>query len=63
MENPMKVKAYSKKELAEIYGVTRPTFRRWIKSIPNLDVTKEQRILTPKQVALIFENLGMPRLA
>ena len=61
MNNPIKVKAYSKKEMVALYRVSPPTFRLWIKDIPNLNVTKKQRILTPKQVAIIFENLGLPK--
>lgn len=63
MEYTIKITAYSKKELAKFYCVSPPTFRLWIKNIPNLNVTKEQRILTPKQVALIFETLGTPKSA
>ena len=56
----IKVKAYSKTELARFYGVHYDTLKKWLKNIPELDIKPTQRILTPKQVGKIFTHLGMP---
>ena len=56
----MKVKAYSKTELARIYQVHYDTFKKWIDLIPDLGLTPTQRILTPKQVEKIFKHVGKP---
>lgn len=46
--------------LARQYGVSYNTLQRWLKNIPNLGITKGQRVLTPKQTAVIFEYIGRP---
>lgn len=56
----MKVKTYTKSELAALYEVHSNTLYKWIKSIPNLMLTKRQRKLTPKQVEIIVKHLGEP---
>jgi hypothetical protein len=56
----MKIKSYSKSELAAQYGVHVNTFTKWLKSIPNLMLTQFQRKLTPKQVEIIINFLGEP---
>lgn len=48
----------TKKELSLMYGVHYNTFMKWIKDIPDLRLTPHQRILTPRQVALIFDELN-----
>lgn len=58
----MKIKTYSKKELREMYGISRETFNKWLKPIkdilPNYNPTA--KILTPAQVKVIFEQWGEP---
>jgi hypothetical protein len=56
----MKIKAYSKSELARIYQVNYDTLKKWIDLIPNLGLRPDQRILTPKQVEMIIEHVGKP---
>ena len=56
----MKAKAYSKTELARMYNVHYDTFKKWLKSVPDIDLKPAQRILTPKQVEKIFNHLGEP---
>lgn len=52
---------HSVKELANKYKCSIQTFRsKWIKLIPNLELSKKQQILTPKQVSQIIEHLGEP---
>jgi len=58
--NIPKTKTMSKTQLASAYGVHISTFREWLSWIPNLGLAPAQRILTPKQVALVMEHLGEP---
>lgn len=48
----------SKSELARAYGIHISTLSKWLADVPGLTLTKGQRILTPKQVALIMEHVG-----
>lgn len=50
----------SKGQLAQAYGVHLSTFNKWISVIPDLRLQKGQRVLTPKQLALIYDHLGAP---
>ena len=59
----MKIKVYSKSELAKLYGVTRVTFNKWVKPVfKNYDFGRSGRCnyYTPKEVKMIFEHLGEP---
>ena len=53
-------KIITKKELARLYGIHYNTFAKWIKAIPDLKLMPKQRLLTPKQVAIIVNELGEP---
>ena len=56
------IKSYTKKELERLYGVSRTTFRKWLKPILHTlpDYTVNQTIFTPRQVAIIFKHLNAP---
>jgi len=56
----MKIKSYTKSELAYIYGVSGATFKKWLLQLNDLNLAPNVRILTPKQVTLIFEEFGLP---
>jgi transposase len=56
----MKIKSYSKSELAAAYGVSLVTLNKWICEINNLELQKNCRIFTPKQVSIIVQHLGEP---
>jgi predicted site-specific integrase-resolvase len=59
----IEIKAYTKKELCAMYGVSYPTFVKWIKYaniIHLIDRYSSKRILTPNDVAIIVEKLGEP---
>jgi hypothetical protein len=56
----MASKIITKKELSIKYGVSYNTFMRWIKNIPELNISKNRRLLTPKQIDMIYEMLGHP---
>ncbi|WP_113636090.1 helix-turn-helix domain-containing protein [Nubsella zeaxanthinifaciens] len=53
------IKAYTKKQLAAFYGVSRSTFRRWINQISDLG-EYIGKTYTPAQVKKIVEHLGTP---
>ena len=58
-----KIKVYSKSELAEMYGVTRITFMKWVKPVfDKHEINRSNRCnyFTPKVVELIFNHLGYP---
>lgn len=50
----------TKKELSKKYLVSYSTFIKWLQSIPELNLSVNQRILTPKQINIIYENIGEP---
>ena len=56
----MESKIITKKELSIKYGVSYNTFMKWIKNIPELNISKDRRLLTPKQIDTIYEMLGQP---
>jgi len=55
-----KVKAYNTKQLAQLYNVSRDTFRNWIKPFKPQIGTRIGDLYTPKQVQAIFDALGEP---
>ena len=54
------IKPYTPQELAALYGVSRPTLRRWLK--PHLPVigVRNGHFYTSKQVEIIFSKIGWP---
>jgi len=46
--------------MAKKYGVAYNTFNKWINRIPDIGLTPKQRILTPKQIEIIYRELGCP---
>lgn len=72
-EEPFKIRAYSKVELAGLYNpnecvaVALQTLSRWIRTNPTLmeelnsaNYNKYRRGFTPKEVAMIVKHLGEP---
>jgi hypothetical protein len=61
-ERSVPVRAYFKYELAALYGVSMPTFVKYINMfLPEFEAigyNKRMQRLTPKMVALVFEKLG-----
>lgn len=58
--NETKIKAYTPKELATLYGVSPKTLRTWL--LPHQQDVGEKRskYYTARQVRIIFERLGEP---
>lgn len=50
----------SKSQLSRRFKVSLPTFNNWLALIPDLNLIKNKRILTPKQVEMVFSHLGEP---
>lgn len=50
----------SKSQLSRRFRVSLPTFNSWLELIPDLNLVKNKRILTPKQVEKVFNHLGEP---
>ena len=56
----MKPETATKTQLAKQYKVNYSTFSKWLKMIPELQLDAKLRILTPKQVQIIYNHLGEP---
>ena len=54
------MKTETRTSLARQYGVHLSTFTGWLKDIPALKLSSQKRILTPKQVQIIYDELGEP---
>ncbi|WP_010182651.1 DUF4248 domain-containing protein [Aquimarina agarilytica] len=63
-EQPVKVKAYYKSELAKMYNVCSKTFANWIhiylEELTAFGYKKTTKLLRPEVVRFIFERLGEP---
>jgi len=56
----IRLKAYSTKELAEMYEVSEKIFRTWLTPFKNDIGKKAGRFYTPKQAQIIFQKVGIP---
>lgn len=56
----MKATVATKTELAKMYNIHYNTFIKWLADIPGLGLDPKKRLLTPKQVEIIFLHLGEP---
>lgn len=55
-----KIKAYTKKELRQLYGIPEAKFRRMINAVPETNATGRSNWLSPKQVEAIIKTYGIP---
>ena len=55
-----KYPSMTRTQIAQRYEVCLPTLNKMLAKIPDFILDKTSRILTPKQVRLIFEHLGEP---
>ena len=60
MNSNSKYHTTNRSELARRYKVSIQTLNKWLGLIPDLDLSANQRIFTPKQVSLIIKHLGEP---
>lgn len=58
--SPAAMKPLTKKELAALYGVSKPTLIKWLSSLP-LKVSHTSRYLFADDLKLIFKRYGDPR--
>ena len=58
MEDKKPRQALSRKQLANLYGVTTRTLSNWLQKL-NLEIPKFQ-LITPKYLDQFFEKLGEP---
>lgn len=54
------MRSYNATDLAKLYGVSYPTIKKWLSSIPELSAKKSRRVFTPKELEHIFHYLGQP---
>ncbi len=47
-------------ELRKMYGVSFPTWQKWLEKVPDLKLISGQRVYTPAQVEKIVNHLGNP---
>ncbi len=59
----IQIKAYSKTELAELYNVSAKTLQTWLNALKKELGPRVGRFYTPKQIKIIFEELGIPDTA
>lgn len=62
LENKVQLKAYTTKELSEIYEVSEKIIRLWLTPFENDIGIKKGRYYTPKQSEIIFAKLGIPQV-
>ncbi len=60
MENIIQVRPYTLKELSGLYGVTKPTIRKWIEPFKELIGERTGNYYNITQVRIIFEKLWYP---
>jgi hypothetical protein len=59
-DNFIFVKPYSITELATLYGVSKKTFKKWLKPFENEIGERNGRYYTVRQVRVIFDRLDFP---
>jgi DNA-binding transcriptional MerR regulator len=58
--NETKVKPYTAKELAALYGVSTKTLRTWLRPHRQAVGERKSRYFTALQIRVIFDCLGVP---
>jgi len=56
----MNISTKTRTQLAKEYKVDYSTFISWLNDIDELKLHPKRRLLTPKQVKLVYEHLGDP---
>ena len=60
VSNQIQLKAYSKKEVAELYEISTKSLKTWLTPFENEIGPRVGRFYSPKQMSIIFEKLGIP---
>ncbi|GIK70141.1 MAG: helix-turn-helix domain-containing protein [Bacteroidetes bacterium] len=58
----IRVKPYSTKEIADIYGVSPKTLYKWMKPIKKKIGERRGRFYTVNQVRTILDEIGLPSI-
>jgi hypothetical protein len=58
----IQLKAYSKKEVANLYEISGKTLQTWLTPLENELGPRVGRFYTPKQVKIMFEEFGIPKV-
>lgn len=61
MTNQLEVRAYTTKELSELYRIGERTFNKWIEPFSQEIGTKVGHYYNINQVEIIFKRLGTPK--
>jgi transposase len=54
------MRSYTTTDLAKSFGVSYPTIKKWLSTIPELDKKQQRRIFTPKELEIVFRYFGQP---
>jgi len=54
------MRSYNTSDLAKAFGVSYPTIKKWLSTIPELSQKKSRRVFTPKELELLFNLFGTP---
>lgn len=60
VRSKIRLKAYSKKEVAGLYDVSAKILKTWLIPFEQEIGKRQGRLYTPKQVKVIFDKLGIP---
>lgn len=58
--NETKIKPYTSKEMADLYGVSPKTLRTWLLPHRKAVGERKSKYFTARQVRIIFERIGEP---
>jgi hypothetical protein len=61
-EKEFKIRSIGKAQLAELYGVSKVTFNKWVRDdkLFPVKVYRRIKVFNPKQVGIIVEKFGPP---
>ena len=59
--NQPPIKSYNLKQLAAIYGEDTRIIKKWLEPLKEIIGKKTGQYYSPKQVTIIFEELGYPK--
>lgn len=58
----IQLKAYSKKEVAELYKISGKSLKTWLEPFQQELGPRVGRFYSPRQMKIIFEHLGIPEI-